>query len=99
MNDRLRQRFVMDQMILPIDEIVAQAFAEADAPYTYGEETVTLLPSGRIPAGSLILTGTAAGIAFKPVNVWNQGFYLQPGDVVRTEAPFLGHLANVIGLE
>ncbi len=98
-NDALRQRFQMEQMILSIEEIVAQAFGEGDAPYQYGAATVKLLPRGHIPAGSLILTGTAAGIAFKPVNIWNQGFYLQPGDVIRTEARFLGHLENVVGAE
>ena len=95
--DALRQRFVMDQMILSIDDIVAQAFAEADAPFAYGDEFVSLLPAGRIPAGTLVLTGTAAGIAFKPVNIWSQRFYLQPGDVVRTEGRFLGHLENRVG--
>lgn len=96
-DDALRQRFVMDQMILSIDEIVAQAFAEATDPFEYRNETVPLLPKSRIPAGTLILTGTAAGIAFKPINIWRQGFYLQPGNVVRTEGRFLGHLENRIG--
>lgn len=95
-NDALRQRFPMDRMILSIEEIVAQALAEAKDVFEAGPETVHLLPEQRIPAGSLILTGTAAGIAFKPANVWWQGFYLQPGDVVRTEARYLGHLENVI---
>ena len=98
-NDRLRQRFQMDQMILSVEEIVRQSFTQADVPYQNGDETVRLLPQGRIPAGTLILAGTAAGIAFKPVNIWNQGFYLKGGDVVRVEAPFLGHLANEIGTD
>ena len=95
-NDAARQHFEMDRMILSIEEIVAQALAEANDAFEVGPDTVPLLPQRRIPAGSLILTGTAAGIAFKPVNLWWQGFYLQPGDVVRTEARFLGHLENVI---
>jgi hypothetical protein len=33
-------------------------------------------------------------VIFKPANIWNQGFYLQAGDVVRTEATYLGHLEN-----
>lgn len=95
----LRQRFVMDQMILSIDQIVAQAFSESDASFEYGSERVGLLPKGRIPAGTLILTGTAAGIAFKPVNIWSQGFYLQPADIVRTEGAYLGHLENRVTAE
>lgn len=98
-DDALRQRFVMDQMILSIDDIVAQAFAEANDPFQYGSETVPLLATGRIPAGTLLLTGTAAGVAFKPINIWSQRFYLQPGDVVRTEGRFLGHLENRVGTD
>lgn len=41
---------------------------------------------------TLVLTGTAAGVLFKPANIWSQGFYLQAGCVVRTEATYLGHL-------
>ncbi len=96
-DDALRQRFATDQMILSIDEIVAQAFEEASDAFEYERETVRLLPRDRIPAGTLILTGTAAGIAFKPVNIWSQGFYLEPGTVVRTEGDLLGHLENRIG--
>ena len=54
------------------------------------------MPGETIPQGRLILTGTAAGVLFKPLNIWNQIFYLQPGDHVRTEATFLGHLENKI---
>jgi len=42
------------------------------------------------------LTGTGAGVLFKPLNIWGQQFYLQPGDVVRTQATYLGHLTNTI---
>jgi len=95
-NDELRQQFSMAGVILPIDEIVSQAFQNQSADYRKGDESVSLLPQGFIPRSTLILTGTAAGVLFKPANIWNQGFYLQPGDVVRTEATFLGHLANTV---
>ena len=95
-NDRLRQRFRAGDMILKPRDIVAQSFASADAPYRRGAERVELMPGGRIPKGALILTGTAAGVMFRPVNIWNPGVYLAPGDLVRTRADFLGEMSNRI---
>lgn len=95
-NDQLRQRFTMDEVIMPLDNIVTQALETHATRYQQGQGTVPLLPAPMIPKGTLILTGTAAGVLFKPLNVWRQGFYLQPGDVVRTEGTWLGHLENVI---
>ncbi|WP_226702727.1 fumarylacetoacetate hydrolase family protein [Microbulbifer elongatus] len=95
-NGEARQRFTADQMILNVDEIVHQAFAQAARTFFDGDEQVELLPKHVIPRGTLILTGTAAGVLFKPANVWNQGFYLQRGDQVVTRATYLGHLENHI---
>ena len=95
-NGVARQRFAASEMILKVDDIVRQAFAHGGRTFLDGEEPVSLLPIGVIPRGSLILTGTAAGVLFKPVNIWNQDFYLQPGDRVITRATFLGHLDNHI---
>ena len=95
-NDELRQRFIMKDVILPVEAIIRQSFEKKNDVYLKGEETVELLPRGIIPRGTLILTGTAAGVIFKPINIWNQGFYLQVGDRVRTEALFLGHLENTV---
>ncbi|MEH6558430.1 MAG: fumarylacetoacetate hydrolase family protein [Oceanicoccus sp.] len=93
-DDELRQRFNMEDVILPVEAIIRQSFEKKDDRYLNGDSTVELLPSGIIPSGTLILTGTAGGVIFKPVNIWNQGFYLEAGDRVRTEASFLGHLEN-----
>ncbi|MFI2810775.1 fumarylacetoacetate hydrolase family protein [Microbulbifer sp. JSM ZJ756] len=95
-NGEARQQFPADQMILDIDDIVRQAFAQAGHTFLDGDQPVDLLPAGGIPRGTLILTGTGAGVAFKPANVWNQGFYLQRADRVITRATFLGHLENRI---
>jgi 2-keto-4-pentenoate hydratase/2-oxohepta-3-ene-1,7-dioic acid hydratase in catechol pathway len=95
-NDRLRQRFRAGDMILKPRDIVAQSFASAAAPYRRGEARVELMPEGRIPKGALILTGTAAGVMFRPVNIWNPRVYLAPGDLVRTRADFLGEIINRI---
>lgn len=93
-NDELRQNFAMKDMILPISEFVSQAFENKASVYWKGDEPVSLLPHGSVPEGTLMLTGTGAGVLFKPANIWNQRFYLQAGDVVRTEARYLGHLEN-----
>ena len=95
-NDQLRQRFDLTEMILSIEEIVDKALTDAEVPYQKGTDTVPLLPSNEIRQNSLILTGTGAGVLFKPLNIWGQHFYLQRGDVVRTEATYLGHLVNRI---
>ena len=95
-NDTMRQQFSLKDMILKIEDIVSQAFEKQHVAYEKGEDTVSLMPAGHIPKGTLLLTGTAAGVIFKPLNIWNQSFYLQPGDVVRTEARYLGHLENVV---
>jgi 2-keto-4-pentenoate hydratase/2-oxohepta-3-ene-1,7-dioic acid hydratase in catechol pathway len=98
-NDRLRQRFRAGDMILKPQDIVAQSFANADALYRRGAARVELMPGGRIQKGTLILTGTAAGVIFRPVNIWNPGVYLAPGDLVRTRADFLGEMSNRIERE
>lgn len=95
-NGEARQRFTANEMILKIDDIVRQAFVQAGREFLNGEDPVSLLPAGGIPRGTLILTGTAAGVLFKPVNIWNQGFYLQRGDHLITRATFLGHLDSRI---
>ena len=95
-NDRLRQRFTAGEMILTIEDIVAQALDQADRAHQSSAGPVPLLPEGHIPRGTLILTGTAAGVIFKPANIWLQAVYLDAGDRVRTEADFLGHLDTTI---
>jgi 2-keto-4-pentenoate hydratase/2-oxohepta-3-ene-1,7-dioic acid hydratase in catechol pathway len=95
-NDELKQQFNMRDLILPIEDIVVEAFKNKNTDYLNGDHPLSLLPHGSIPKSTLILTGTAAGVLFKPVNIWNQRFYLQPGDTVRTEATYLGHLENEV---
>jgi 2-keto-4-pentenoate hydratase/2-oxohepta-3-ene-1,7-dioic acid hydratase in catechol pathway len=95
-DDRQRQQFKAGTMIMKIDEIVSQSFAMAGTPFYRDDEPVDILPEQKIPEGTLILTGTAAGVLFKPLNIWNQGFYLQSGDQVVTRATYLGELRNTI---
>ncbi len=95
-NDRLRQRFRARDMILSINEIVRQAFQDRSMEYRRGSSAVDLIPATGITPGTMIMTGTAGGVVFKPLNIWRQGVYLQPGDVVRTEASYLGALENTV---
>ena len=98
-NGELRQRFSTRNMILSIDDIVRQAFNDRSLDYRRGSTRVDLIPDGGVSAGSLILTGTAGGVAFKPLNIWWQPAYLKKGDIVRAEASYLGILENVVAHE
>lgn len=95
-NNRLRQRFKADDMILSMNDMVKQSFTDRIKTYYKGKTEVDLIPKEGIQQGSMILTGTGGGVIFKPINIWWQGVYLKKGDVVRTEASFLGHLENKI---
>ena len=95
-NGRLRQRFQTRDMILSVNDIVRQAVRDRSNEYRRGASTVDLIPTTGITPRTLILTGTAGGVIFKPMNVWRQGIYLQRGDVVRTEASYLGTLQNKV---
>ena len=95
-NDALKQRFNMDEMILLPRDMIATALTSNETRYSKGTQQIALLPENEIPDSTLLLTGTGAGVLFKPANIWRQGFYLQDGDTVRTEATFLGHLSNQV---
>lgn len=95
-NDKLRQRFNTDDMILSIDDIVRQAFRDRALDFQRGDVAVDLIPGEGLSSTTLILTGTAGGVIFKPLNIWWQPAYLEAGDVVRVEASYLGVLQNPI---
>lgn len=95
-NGRLRQRESARQMVWPPSRILAETFARASQPYRYGQATVSLLPAGRLEAGTVILSGTPAGVIFRPLNVLNPWVYLQPGDEVVLRAGPLGPIRNRI---
>lgn len=95
-NGQLKQRFTAGEMILKIDQIIDQAFALGSTMFHRHADSVKLLPEGNIPRGTMILTGTAAGVLFKPANIWHQGFYLKKNDQVHTRGEYLGTLDNRI---
>ena len=83
-------------MLLSEDDIIRQAMRDRLNEYRRGASAVDLIPLNGITPRTLILTGTAGGVVFKPMNIWRQGLYLQRGDVVRTEASYLGVLQNTV---
>lgn len=96
-NGRLRQRASATSMIWPPREIVSQIFRTSDRRYSYAGAEVSLLPtSGVLPPGTLLLSGTPAGVIFRPTNIWNRWMYLSPGDEVVMRSDFLGILRNRI---
>jgi 2-keto-4-pentenoate hydratase/2-oxohepta-3-ene-1,7-dioic acid hydratase in catechol pathway len=95
-NGRLRQRATAAAMIWSPSEIIAQAFRRRDWSFDFGGQGTSLLTDGRLPARTLVLSGTPAGVIFRPVNVWWAPAYLDPGDEVISRATYLGLLRNHI---
>lgn len=96
-NGRLRQRERAGTMIWGPQAMLRESFAGADGPYDSTQGTVPLLTQPDVIArGTLILSGTPAGVIFKPLNLVAPWVYLAPGDVVITHSPALGTLRNRI---
>jgi 2,4-diketo-3-deoxy-L-fuconate hydrolase len=95
-NDGMRQNVLAKKMILTPTNIIRETFVSAQQDYFRDTEKVSLLPHRKIPAGTLLLTGTAGGVIFKPLNAWNPLLYLKRGDRVITVGDYLGHLDNRI---
>ena len=96
LNGRLRQRALAGLMIWSPEEIIDRALAACDTEFAHHERTVTLTDCNRIPAGTVILTGTPEGVLFHVATLWSPWSYLQPGDVVVSRASYLGILHNTI---
>lgn len=96
-NGRLRQKESAGNMVWGPSEILRQIFRRADWRFPYYEQTLNLLgPESKIRAGTIIFSGTPAGVIFKPVNLWNRWLYLQPGDEVTIRSDSLGIIQNRI---
>jgi 2-keto-4-pentenoate hydratase/2-oxohepta-3-ene-1,7-dioic acid hydratase in catechol pathway len=97
LNGRLRQQDSAENMAWGPREILAEIFRRKDWIFRSREGVVTLLDaSGKIPAGTVIFSGTPAGVIFKPHNLWNPWAYLRPGDEVVIRADALGVIRNRI---
>ncbi|MGH8454514.1 MAG: fumarylacetoacetate hydrolase family protein, partial [Nevskiales bacterium] len=94
-NGRLRQRDKAGGMLWGPREMLQEIFAREDWSFRRYDGTVPLLPrTGTIPTGTIIFSGTPAGVIFKPVNLLNHWTYLQPGDEVIMRSEQLGVLKN-----
>jgi 2-keto-4-pentenoate hydratase/2-oxohepta-3-ene-1,7-dioic acid hydratase in catechol pathway len=96
-NGRLRQQDSAGEMVWGPREILGEIFRRKDWAFRNHEGRAPLLDAaGRIPAGTVIFSGTPAGVIFKPHNLWNPWLYLRPGDEVVIRADALGVIRNRI---
>ncbi len=94
-NGRLRQRDKAGSMLWGPQEMLKEIFARESWRFYRHDATVPLLVRpGVIPEGTIIFSGTPAGVIFKPANLWNHWLYLQPGDEVIVRGNYLGGLRN-----
>ena len=97
LNGRLRQQDSAGHMAWGPREILAEIFRRRDWVFRNHEGSVPLLDAaGKIPAGTVIFSGTPAGVIFKPHNLWNPWVYLRAGDEVVIRADALGVIRNRI---
>lgn len=97
-NDVLRQKSGADKMIWPPRQILQKALADCRTPYQFESQTVFIGDCESILPGTLLLTGTPAGVLFHPGTLWNPWAYLRAGDVVTSFATHLGYIRNEIGM-
>jgi len=95
-NGTLRQRASAGLMIWSPHEIARKALGRCDDVFQRAGETVGLTPCAGIEAGTLILTGTPAGVMFHLLNIWTGQAYLRSEDEVLVFADHLGLLHNRI---
>lgn len=92
----LRQHASAADMIWSPREILDRALADCAPHYATGEQRVRLTDCRAVAAGTLVLTGTPAGVMFKLPTIWNPWAYLRPGDEVTSIATYLGIMRNPV---
>jgi 2-keto-4-pentenoate hydratase/2-oxohepta-3-ene-1,7-dioic acid hydratase in catechol pathway len=76
-NEQLRQDAQVVDMIMPLDEIVTTALQTGrEARWRYAKKPVSLLPKDKLQKGAVVLTGTPAGVVFRPPGT---GFIVRHG--------------------
>lgn len=91
---RLRQRDRAANMTWRPSEILLQVLAQSAVPFYHADQAVPLMPGDFIPAGTIIFSGTPAGVIFKPLNLVNPWVYLRPGNEIVVWGNFLGTIRN-----
>lgn len=96
-NGRLRQRDTAGSMLWGPQTMLDEIFRREAWRFRRYGDTVPLLPApGSIPQGTVIFSGTPAGVIFRLHNLWNPAAYLRPGDEVILRSDTLGVLRNRI---
>ncbi|MCP5181834.1 MAG: fumarylacetoacetate hydrolase family protein [Pseudomonadales bacterium] len=95
-NGRLRQQSDASLMTWSATEIARQAMQACEQPYQSEAGELRIGACDRVRAGTILLTGTPAGVLFHPVTIWNPWAYLGSGDVVVARARWLGALVNTV---
>ncbi len=93
-NGRLRQRDRAGLMIWSPRHIANNALESCETDFVSTTGTHRLTPCDAIPAATLLLTGTPAGVMFHYLNIWRSASYLGAGDSVLTYGAHLGVLQN-----
>lgn len=97
LNGKLRQYEHPANMVWDARAILAEIFKRGSWTFrNYGSNAPLLAPGNVIPAGSVIFSGTPAGVIFKPANLLNPWVYLRPGDEVVIQGTALGTIRNRI---
>lgn len=96
-NGALRQRASTADMIWSVKTIADRALASCKREYRgAGDQVHFLTPCEGIPARTLLLTGTPAGVLFSLRTLWNPRAYLQIDDHIVGYGPYLGVTGNSI---
>ena len=99
LNTRLRQQSLAGKMVWSPSRILATTLADCESLYEAGEDIIHIGDCERIPAGTLVLTGTPEGVLFKLGTLWNPASYLQEGDVVTSFGTYLGYMRNAVNTD
>ncbi len=95
-NERLRQHETAANMRIKSIDILELIFNNKDLSFNSGDQSLNLLTNNKISKGTIILSGTPAGVIFRIANVLNPMVYLQEGDKVTIQANYLGAVVNEI---
>lgn len=92
----LRQQAPAEQMIWSPAETLSRALEACPTAYDLEGEDIYLGTCNGVAAGTLVLTGTPAGVMFSPATIWAPWAYLRRGQVVQAFGTYLGKLENPI---
>ncbi len=95
-NNRLRQSEIAANMREKPKDIFELVFINNRLSFYSDDQPNPLLTNNRIPKGTIILSGTPAGVIFRIANVLNPMVYLKKGDQVSIQADYLGAVINEI---